>query len=65
MEWLSSWIDPIWGKNKYIYLWQTWDIRWQNDKDKYNLAFKLKDKIKSIRKSYMDGLKWDDIVVKQ
>jgi len=49
VEWLASWKDTITGKTKYVWLSSSSDFKAQNDKDKFNLAKKLKRKIKGIR----------------
>ena len=49
VEWLDSWPDPISGKIKYVWLGAQSDLRARNDKEKFDLARKLKRKIKVIR----------------
>lgn len=49
-EWLDSWKDDITGKTKYVWLGAHSDIKGRNDMEKYDLARKLKRRIKKIRK---------------
>jgi len=48
VEWLASWKDVITGKTKYFWLSQQSDMKANNDQLKYDLAKKLKKKIKNI-----------------
>lgn len=48
VEWLASWKDNITGKNKYIWLSSESDMKTSNDQKKYDLARKLKKKLKTI-----------------
>lgn len=48
-EWLASWKDDITGKIKYVWLGAHSDIKGKSDMKKYDLARKLKRKIKTIR----------------
>ena len=49
VEWLVSWKDTITGKTKYLWLSQESDLRANNDQKKFDIARKLKKKIKTIR----------------
>jgi DNA topoisomerase I len=49
VEWLASWTDVVTNKNKYVWLGAQSDIKGHNDMNKFDLARKLKRKIKSIR----------------
>ena len=48
VEWLVSWKDSITGKTKYLWLSQESDLRASNDQKKFDIARKLKKKIKTI-----------------
>jgi DNA topoisomerase I len=48
--WLASWIDPISKKTKYVWLGSKSSIKAESDMNKFDLARKLKKKIKGIRK---------------
>lgn len=50
VEWLASWKDNITKKIKYVWLGAHSDIKKKNDASKFDLARKLKKKIKNIRK---------------
>lgn len=49
VEWLASWKDEITGKIKYVWLGAHSDMKGKNDMEKFDLARKLKKKIKVIR----------------
>ena len=49
VEWLASWKDDITGKTKYVWLGAHSDLKGRNDMEKFDLARKLKKKIKMIR----------------
>ena len=49
-EWLASWKDDITGKMKYVWLGAQSDLRARSDINKYDLARKLKRKVKTIRR---------------
>ena len=63
--WLASWKEEITGKMKYVFLSQESDIRMSKDKNKFELARKLRKKIKNIRKKYLEDLKSPDIKTRQ
>lgn len=65
VEWLASWKDDITNKIKYVWLGATSEIRTQEDKNKFDLARKLKKKIKKIRKINEENLINPDIKIKQ
>lgn len=48
-EWLASWKDTIMNKTKYMWLSSHSDFKSKSDVDKFDLARKLKKKIKTIR----------------
>jgi DNA topoisomerase-1 len=65
VEWLASWKDIITNKIKYVWLGAQSDLKTKNDMNKFDLARKLKKKIKTIREDNNINLKSDDIVTKQ
>jgi DNA topoisomerase-1 len=52
VDWLASYPDNITGKTKYIWLGASSSWKMENDQEKFDLARKLKKKIKEIRSSY-------------
>jgi DNA topoisomerase-1 len=52
VDWLASYPDIITGKTKYIWLGASSSWKMENDQDKFDLARKLKKKIKEIRANY-------------
>lgn len=65
VEWLASWNDEITGKIKYVWLGAHSEMKAKKDIDKFNLARKLKRKIKSIRESNDKSLSADSEKVRQ
>lgn len=65
VEWLASWKDDITGKNKYVWLGAHSDLKAQSDINKYNLARKLKRKIKIIREQNEIALKSEHLFTRQ
>lgn len=65
VEWLASWKDDITGKTKYVWLASHSDLRMQSDKEKFELARKLKQTIDTVRKHNNENLVSDDIVNRQ
>lgn len=63
--WLASWKDEIQNKTKYVWLSAGSDIQSHNDIEKFELARKLKKKIKSIRKKNEKILNSKDLKKKQ
>lgn len=63
--WLATWKDEITGKNKYIFPSVESTFKSDSDKEKFDLARKLKSKIKTIRDKYFQDIKNDDITKKQ
>ena len=49
VEWLASWKDDITGKTKYVWLGAQSDFKARSDMEKFELARKLKRRIKTIR----------------
>ena len=63
--WLASWKDEINGKTKYVFTSVESIFKSKSDKEKFDLARKLKRKANSIRENYTLELESDDIVTKQ
>ena len=65
VEWIASWKDTITGKTKYVWLSANSDIKAKNDMAKFDLANKLRKKIKTIRAANQLNLASQDIKTKQ
>jgi len=65
VEWLASWSDTITGKTKYLLLGGHSDIKTSNDKEKFDVARKLKRKLETINAENEKNLFSDDIKKKQ
>jgi DNA topoisomerase-1 len=65
VDWLASYPDNISGKTKYIWLSASSSWKMENDKEKFDLARKLKRKIKEIRSKYNELLTSKDLDLKQ
>lgn len=65
VEWLASWKDNITGKMKYVWLGSHSDMKAKSDMHKFDLARKLKRKIKEIRAENEKNLVSSDIVTRQ
>ena len=65
VEWLASWKDDITGKTKYIWLSPQSDMKTLNDQKKYDIARKLKKKIKSISDINEQNMKSSDQKIMQ
>jgi len=65
VEWLASWKDDITGKTKYVWLAGHSDIKSSNDLIKFDVARKLKKKIKLIREENERNLINSDIKVRE
>ena len=65
VEWLASWKDTITNKTKYVWLGSGSDMKSSNDIMKFDLARKLKKKIKNIILKNNINLLSDDNVLKQ
>lgn len=65
VEWLASWKDNITGKTKYLWLAAHSDIKSNNDQKKYDVAKKLKKKIKTINEENEKNLNSSDIKIRQ
>lgn len=63
--WLATWKDFITDKNKYIFTSVEATFKSKSDEKKFDLAKKVKRKIKSIRENYQRDLVSDDIKKKQ
>lgn len=65
MEWLASWKDNITGKTKYLWLANHSDLKASGDQKKFDLARKLKKKIKSIIEINEQNLNSSEIKMRQ
>lgn len=65
VEWLASWKDVITGKTKYFWLSQQSDMKAGNDQKKYDLARKLKKKIKTINEQNEINMRSQDEKIMQ
>lgn len=65
VEWLASWKDEITGKIKYVWLAAHSDLKAESDKNKYELARKLKRNIKKIREENDKNLQSSDLATRQ
>jgi len=64
-EWLASWKDMITGKTKYLWLGSHSDFKASSDREKFDLARKLKRKIEFIRNENNKNLQSEDIRMRQ
>ena len=65
VEWLVSWKDNITGKTKYLWLAAHSDMKTSNDQQKYDIARKLKKKIKDINEINEQNMKSNDPKIRQ
>nr|AEX62349.1 DNA topoisomerase 1b [Moumouvirus Monve] len=65
VEWLAAYKDTITGKMKYVWLGAQSDLKAKSDLNKFDLARKLKRKIKQIRKENENALRSDDKFTRQ
>jgi DNA topoisomerase-1 len=65
VEWIASWKDDITGKTKYVWLGDQSDFKANSDMYKFELARKLKNKIKLIEKENEINLDNSSIKIKQ
>lgn len=65
VEWLASWKDTITGKTKYLWLGSHSDFKASSDREKFDLARKLKRKIDTIHQENERNLFSGDIRLKQ
>jgi DNA topoisomerase-1 len=65
VEWLVSWKDNITGKTKYLWLAAHSDMKTSNDQKKYDIARKLKRKIKDIHETNEQNMKSSDPKIRQ
>ena len=65
VEWLASWKDIITGKTKYVWLGANSNMKSKSDMKKFDMARKLKKKIKSIRSVNNKNMLSDDMITKQ
>ena len=64
-EWLASWPDRITGKTKYVWLAAGSSFKSSSDLAKFDLARKLKRKLKSVREAYEADLASPDAKARQ
>jgi DNA topoisomerase I len=65
VEWLASWPDNITGKTKYMWLGAQSDFKAVSDQNKFDLARKLKKKIKTIQELNEKNMKHDEEKIRQ
>ena len=65
VEWLASWIDEVTGKNKYVWLGAQSELKAASDIAKFDLARKLKRRIKSIREDNEKNMVSNDPFTRQ
>lgn len=65
VEWLASWKDDITKKIKYVWLGAHSDMKASSDMNKFDIARKLKRKIKTIRPANETALKSDSKQTRQ
>lgn len=65
VEWLASWKDYVTGKVKYVWLGAHSDLKAQSDMKKFEIARKLKRKIKQIKEDNDKNLKSSDSKTRQ
>ena len=65
VEWLASWKDDITRKNKYVWLAAHSDQKGKNDAAKFDLARKLKKKVKMIEERNNENLISNDLFMRQ
>lgn len=65
VEWIASWDDTITNKLKYVWLGNSSDFKANSDFEKFEIARKLKKKIKQIEEKNNENLKSDDERTKQ
>jgi DNA topoisomerase-1 len=63
--WLASWKDNITEKTKYVRLGDKSDFKSESDRNKFELARKLKKKISEIRKYNESNLSNDNLKIRQ
>jgi len=65
VTWLVTWTENIQGQNKYIMLNPNSRIKGEKDFQKYEVARRLKDKVKDIRDNYVIDLKNPKMMIRQ
>ena len=65
VDWLASFPDNISGKTKYIWLSASSSWKMENDQEKFDLARKLRRKIKEIRAKYNELLTDKNLQMRQ
>jgi DNA topoisomerase-1 len=64
-EWLASWRDNITGKLKYVWLGAHSDVKIKGDVHKFDLARKLKKRIRGIMEENYKNLSSDNLITRQ
>lgn len=65
VEWIAAWNDNVTGKIKYVWLSHSSEFKANNDFKKFELARKLKKKIKKIKEFNDSNLKNKDVKIRQ
>lgn len=65
VEWLASWREKVTGKIKYVWLGTKSTLKAENDKDKYDLARKLKRVINRLREINYENMSHSDEKMRQ
>lgn len=63
--WLATWKDEITGKNKYVFPSVESTFKSESDKEKFDLARKLKKKIGEIRNKFTSDLESNNLITRQ
>ncbi|MCS6784316.1 MAG: DNA topoisomerase I [Candidatus Caldarchaeum sp.] len=58
--WLARWNDKLTGKEKYVWLSDTADIKQKRDRNKYDKAAVLEKHIEKVRQKIIEGLSSED-----
>jgi DNA topoisomerase-1 len=59
--WLATWIEKLTGKRKYVWLHDSSTLRQNNDKEKYEKAFKLGNHINRIQQAIITKMRSSDL----
>ena len=58
--WLAKWVDKLTADTKYVWLSEASSLRRKRDKEKYDLAARLQDRIEAVRKLILKGMRSKD-----
>jgi DNA topoisomerase-1 len=58
--WLAKWVDKLTTDTKYVWLSEASLLRRKRDKEKYDLAARLQDRIERVRKLILKGMRSRD-----